>query len=375
MDKITIEQALIASQTGSAQNNNFTERVMKSIKNKRRLTLPFNIPSKFAKLAMALVAICCAVLTTGATYAAYQLWLNPSVEVQSTSQNQILATFTNCSTTASARYEIKSGSSLSLEEISQILQARCEISAIQSWRNSQGANDNEQVMESSEAYLVNSISGSKVSLQSSNLDKDVTVTNKTQFFVNGISSGADSIQVGDAVFYVELGTYNQGSGYPTKSDLLAIFKMDLPIEAYSVSKQNLVSERTACLGNPDDFCLADSASIDVYPRGSEGTSLGGSSGDLYEIQGKILSVSQEGFTLQGSSGALYQIATPLNIIDEFNQKSSSDYGVSIEVGDQLSVFYNQTSDDNHKIIQASLLSRVTLLMQTGNEKTDAMTKY
>ncbi len=378
MDKITIEQALIASQSGSAQSNNFTERVMKSIKNKRRLTLLFNIPSKFAKLAMTLVAICCAALTTGAVYAAYQIWLAPSVEVQPTGQNQVLATFTNCNTIASARYEIRSGSSLNSKEISQILQARCEISAIQTWENSQNTNNNQLVLESDEAYLVTSVSGAKISLQSSDLNKDVIVTNKAQFFVNGISSSADSIQVGDAVFYVERNTYNQSGGSPTKSDLLAIFKMDLPVEAYSVNKQNLVIERTTCLGNPDDSCLADSASIDVYPRGDEAAYMANTpeSGDLYEVQGEIVSISAASFTLQGSSGALYQIDTPQNIIDEFNKKDSGNYGHhTIQVGDKLSVFYWQGLDDDHKAIKADQLAKVSLLMQTGDNKTETTTKY
>lgn len=380
MDKITIDQALIAchnTTTGSA----FTKRVMSSIIHQAPVRKPIFIKIKhMSRFALATLTFCSIIATSGAAYAAYQMWLNPTAKVQNTGQNQygrdeFLATFSNCETAASALYEVKTDISLSEEEIAQLLQARCELDSVQRWANKSWGPSNPTlgINLSFEAFSVTTVDKSTINLHSSQFDTILGITKDTQFIANNMKTSADSISAGNVVIYVERDTYLPSGGSPTKRELMAIVKLELPIEAYSVNRQSQITERTSCIGNSNESCI-NSASIDVYPRNNEDVSIKTVNESLYRIQGELISNDGASFELKSSSGAIYKVTAPLDIISRFNSDNSADYNTSITIGDIISVQYFQNANDDHKTIQPQQIHSINLLIELTN-KTDDFKKY
>lgn len=380
MDKITIDQALIACHDVTTESA-FTNRVMSSITHRASVKKPIFIKIKhMSRFALATLTFCSIVATSGSAYAAYQMWFNPTAKVQNTGQNQygrdeFLATLSNCGTTASALYEVKTGISLSEEEIAQLLQARCELDFVQKWANKnwRPSTPTLGVNVSFEAFRVTAVDKSTISLHSSQFDTVLDITKDTQFIANNMKTSANSIKTENIVVYVERDTYLPSSGSPTKRELMAIIKLELPIEAYSVNRQSQVNERTSCIGNSNESCI-NSASIDVYPRNNEDVSSKTVSGDFYRIQGELISNDGASFELKSSSGAIYKVTAPLDIISRFNSDNSTDYGTSIIIGDMISVQYFQNVTDDHKTIQPQQIHSINLLIELTN-KTDDFKKY
>lgn len=386
MDKINIEQALIASAKDKT-NSVFTKRVMTSI-SKNKVVEPHNRKSFFNKIwhlpryAIIAMAVLLTALASGTAYAAYQLWLAPSAQITSSSQNQynrkeVVVGFQNCGKTASAKYEVKSGNLLSDTEVAHLLQARCEILTITNWANKQWESNTptKSVNVSAESFAVTKISDNTIDASSDSFSTTLQFTSSTKFIVNGLETDANAIKPGDNILYVELDSYASASGgSPTKRELMAVIKLELPAIAYSTSRQYMVAERQVCYGNTGESCVLG-ASIDVYPRDGENNLAPTAPGDPYEIQGEIVSHNGNNFELKASSGAIYSIAAPIDAVTEFNAKYSGNYeGARIELGDKLLVRYSQNENDDHKVVLSEQVQSIVLLIELA-EKTDPLKKY
>jgi hypothetical protein len=380
---ITPDQALIAShETGDGINTAFVDRVMKTINSPAR-PRPFAMFTTWRhmhRLAFAIMAIAALALVSGTAYAAYQLWLKPHAQVQHFGQNQYgrneaLVTFQNCKDSASTTYEVKSSSQLTAEQLSQLLQAKCEMDAITAWANAQEPSGLHAITALYPgAFTVESINGDTYELHGKLEDRTVTITKDTAFIVHGMQVGREAIHVGDTVGYVEKNSYAPGGGWPTERKSIAIVALELPAKMYEIDLQNQVAKRQDCHGNPGESCV-NSGSIDVFPRYGEDNTAPTDSGDMFEIQGRIVEHQGTTVKVKASSGAIYTITAPIDIIASFNTKASANYnGITIENGDMLSVRYSQNPWNDHKTIQPRQVQSVSLLIELV-KKTDPIKKY
>lgn len=330
------------------------------------------------KLAIIAIAVGGLVVLSGTTYAAYKLlWERPSVTIQEPTTNQfgrtqVIASFKNCTDqSAATTFEIKAGSTLDPSEIGKILQARCELEALREWsgtnkpprgpnpsmQQTEGTYSQTMRMTSPVASKVVSINETSLALigDQYNTPKDpLVMTDKTQYIVDNHESTIDQIQPGDTVLYVFDVTYDfvtkkTATGYNTSSTaakevtITHLVKVDLPFEYYGPGKQNQISKREACMGNPQDSCV-QSAAIDLYENYPTEPILPDSNGevpfDSREIQGIVIDHNGTTLKIQSSSGRVFILTTPRDIVYDFNRDRSAEYNnVTIQKGDLLMVRY------------------------------------
>lgn len=368
MDKITVEQAIIASKSDSDRNSDFTNNVMYKIQ-KRKWRYAWRV-GRWSAVTIASAVLCLSLLSTAA-YAAYSLWINPSVNVSANnSQNGhvvIAADFKNCQgANLSSEYEVSKNVSLNQNQVAQLLKARCQINAIKSWRNTFTASNTQMINESYQALTVQKVDGQTIELLNSYGETvSLSINNETQFFSGGVKSDAKAIKAGDIVMYVERDSYSSPQGgAPTSRELLGVIKMDLPIEAYSISRQNMIYERTPCRENTQEKCV-QTANQEIYPRVGEG-----GSGKIitHQIQGRIAAINGGDVTIQTSSGAKYIVKGAAEPIAQFN--ATSNYTVTI--GDAIEVQYLGAQD---KTIDFNSVGMMSLLLDMKMNKTDTPVKY
>jgi hypothetical protein len=151
---------------------------------------------------------------------------------------------------------------------------------------------------------------------------------------------------------------------PTSATPLAVIQMSLPITYYSGDIQSKLSQRAPCTGNPQDSCLQDGSSIDVFPRGSESATnrqLRTDAGvQSYGIDGRVVSHSGSTFMIKGSSGALYTVSTQSDVLSNFHSN-----GLSVEIGDMLHISYSQQPNDAHTHIQTKNIQNIVLIIENG----------
>ncbi|RYF27088.1 MAG: hypothetical protein EOO17_06425, partial [Chloroflexi bacterium] len=153
MKKLSIEQQILAARpTRSTNDIAFTNTVMDAVRGRELISSQFrtkNVNQKetfmmklknLHKPALVAIALAVTLATAGTAYAVYQLWPKPSVETSQPSTNQTgrietSAKLENCGDQQrnQSKYEIKKGSAILAEQVPQILQAYCELQAIQKW--------------------------------------------------------------------------------------------------------------------------------------------------------------------------------------------------------------------------------------------------
>jgi hypothetical protein len=397
MKKPTIDQMLIASiPSGGNQNHPFVQRVMQSIHQDRNgfghALHALETPQKrtflvrlrhLPKLTLLVLVILAMVVISGTAYAAYRLWLHPRTHTESFQENNkriaAVVNLENCKDLGSqATFEIKRGSTLKPEEIDEVLQAKCELSAIENWSSTTWKADPlTMILTYPGGLTVQDISSNNVTFVEDSGDRQTyALTAETVFVEDGQLVSQKAIKKDDAVSTVVRHHYaDENGGAPTKSELLAVVKLGLPARYYTSQVQNQIVQRAMCAGNAQETCTLGSL-IDVFP-GDEGQTLPypRPSGDAFTIQGELVDTDGEYFTLKGSSGKLYTVQTTSNFISAFNANNSKDYGgLTIKRGDTLLVTYAQRSEADHQAIHPSEVLSVQLVTEITS-KQDSLKKY
>lgn len=415
MKDFTFEQLILASSTAKVDTNNiFVDSVMNKI-NKgspllnqltdERMTRQVSFFQKVRRLPafiILIIAIIGTLTITGTVYAITQLWLKPIVHTDAPVQNaggrlELSASLFNCGAEAEQQtLEIKRMSTIDPAEINKILQARCEMNAIQevvSPRDKAPVHSNtpegdevvEYVSVSPEAYKVTSLTRDNLTLShevTSPLTLSFKLAPETKYFVNNQETSSDSIHPGDTILYVmytknRLSDDNDPNRFKTNDDELEkeityVIKTDLPIEYYGSEKQNQLARRAPCYGNSKDSCV-EGGGIDLYENYKN--VLVPDQSIMREIQIKLTSI--EGSKLVGvsSSGRSLSTNLPTNIIETFNAAKSSLYNnTTISVGDTLLIRYSEPIDQENTTIDADHVAYVGLVIEIIN-KNDPVEKY
>jgi hypothetical protein len=420
MKHFTFEQLAIASAPSRSDTtrNRFTDDVMARIRSSTSLQEYVSvrhtsrIASFFYKLrhlpafATIVIALVTLLAVTGTAYAITQLWVKPIVHIQSpvksvTGRTEVIASLQNCGNeVAKQTVEVKKMSTIDSTEIQKILQARCEMSAIQQTLVPHSALaipqipvDGQIVEQTDLSNASKVISLSKDALQSTdgrtNTSSTLKVTPQTKYVVNGQEATASDIQPGDTVMYVQYLKYRQhvsATNDPTKfttssetleSRVTYIIKADLPIEYYGSDKQGQIAQVMPCFGNKEDSCV-QTGIVDLYQ--DDGNNLLGSkivSGQavMREIQLTLTSIQGAQITGTSTSGRKFSATLPVDAIEIFNTTKSSSYNnVSIGVGDTILIRYYELAHQNSTTIDANRIEYVGFLIEMIHEN-DPVTKY
>lgn len=412
MKKVSFDTQLIASApTNSTHDKSFTDRVMSKLKslpagvdfipNKNTVMQSFfSRLSYLPKFVVVLLAVAALTLLSGTAYAAYKvLWEQPQVTTHIPTSNefgrtQIVAKFENCIDQSNeATFEIKSGSKLDSTEVGEILQARCELMAIQNWSGEnavqpgsdrvpeEGVSQSSMVMVYPSASKVVSISNTELSLTGDEYapEGSLDLNESTQFIANNTVTTRDQIRAGDTVLFVQnivtndLTARNENneyvtSGMPTSREITYVIKVNLPFEYYNASKQNQIAQRQDCLGNTQDSCV-QAQLIDLYSSSPSGHNT-----QKRTIQGIITEHKGNTITIQASSGRTFTINTPYDIVSKFNQNTAANNGLSIGQGDLIQASYIVKKDDKPLTLNDSNILSVQLGLNIIR-KNDSVEKY
>lgn len=355
---------------------------------------------KFAVIALALAAL---VVLGGTSYALYKaFWSQPHVSVTAPTTNQygrtqVAASLKNCGNqSAAVTFEIKTGSTLDPSEIGKILQARCELTAVNDWSNAnqgqsnaakkptEGTSQSSMIMVSPVASKVASINDTSLSLTGGPTTPatPLTLTDQTQYIVNNEPSTRDQIHPGDTVLYIQdltmknvttkSGTSYNTSGTPIARKTTYVIKVDLPYEYYGPSKQNQIAQRQACIGNPQDSCV-QMATVDLYNSSSADALNPGN--EMRSIQGIVTEYSGNTIKIQSSSDRIFTLTTPSDIVTNFNQNKSANYnGTKVAVGDLLQVSYVIDKNDSGLALGEPQIISIQLALNLI-QKSDPVQKY
>ena len=410
MKKPSIEQRILAARpTPTNQNTNFTDSVMQKITEREIISSQFrrtNVNQKETfmmklrnvhKPALIAIALAVSLATAGTAYAVYQLWLKPEIQVSSpttssTGRQQVSITYSQCGDTSKAAgYELKKNATITAEQIPQVVQARCELDAITTWANKEYGDGSKEIeatkakpydRKSVDVSMATNIATKQASsitfkglAKYNQSDETFDTSSSTKYIADGKEVPATSISSSDSVVYVverviamtpSEGCNNSNcsfSGVPKNNKLLAVVKLSLPFESYDQLAWQSLAERMSCYGNPKDNCLTGYVGgIDIMtgnytpPKGSIGK----------DIQGTITAINGKSFTLQSSSGTQFTFAAPTDIIGTYNTTRASQYynNLTVKVGSNLSVRYNEPENMHSKNLPASSLVSVSLQIET-----------
>lgn len=393
MSRPDLDRRIVAARPDTSSSNaDFTDAVMSKINNneifsasirnmdvtkKETFMMKLKTLPKFAMIAVALGAL---LLLSGTAYAAYQLlWAKPHVELtelttSTSGREEAILSTKQCGPSEAQRYELKKGAPITADRIPAIVQAQCEMQAIQTWAYDTYGNNPTSEPKNGEPYdhtsavvpmatKVEKLEGDTITFASNDRYNQPAVTytksSNVIYIVDGKESNASAIHVGDTVAYVlkttlrltknESGEYS-GGGMPEET-LVAVVKLSMPFEDYDQFAWQSLTEREICYGNPDDLCLTGySGAIDIYMRSGNPDF---SSGEILtkEIQGVITQINGNTFTLKSSSGSLFTITTPKDEIANFNTNRSAEYSnIKIKVGSTVSVHYTEKESEHSKTI-------------------------
>jgi hypothetical protein len=351
---------------------------------------------RIAIVAIALGAL--VVVSTGA-YAAYQLlWAKPEVHViesktSVSGRDEVLLSTSGCDTTSSTRYELKKGATIEADRISAVVQAHCELQAIENWAQQSygdramadlnGLENNSKPVR--QTIVVTSMAThlqmkQENSLTFAGLDKygwpknTLKADKNVKYIVDGKNSTADEIKEGDPVVYVATGnismTRNQNGSIDTDNNpertLVAVIKLSMPFEDYDQFAWQSLSERETCYGNPNDDCVAGGASIDLYMGGGNA----GISGNtiMKEIQGNVVGLNKYKTSIRSSSGTIFTVTTPTDVISDYNMNKAGRYynNQKVILGSSISVQYAEDKNAQATEISASYMRFQIELVSKGD---------
>ena len=401
---------LAAKPTSYSANAEFTDTVMQKVQHseillsavrkmdvnkKETFIMKFKHLPRIAIVAIALGALI--VVSTGA-YAAYQLlWVKPDAHViesktSVSGRDEVLLSTSGCDTTSSTRYELKKGATIGANRISAVVQAHCELQAIEKWAQrsygDQAMADlngletdskpiRQTIVVTSMATHLQTKQGN--SLTFAGLDKygwpknTLKADKNVKYIVDGESSTADAIKEGDPVVYVATGnismTRNQNGSIDTDNNpdraLVAVIKLSMPFEDYDQFAWQSLSERQTCYGNSNDDCVAGGASIDLYMGGGNA----GISGNtiMKEIQGNVVGLNGNKTSVRSSSGTIFTVTTPTDVISDYNiNKAGRHYNnQKVILGSSISVQYAEDKNAQATEISAAYMRFQIELVSKG----------
>ena len=409
--------ALIAAGP-AAKDSVFTDNVMRLIKsdeiftaqirtmdstNKETLFMKIRHLPKLAIIAIALGSV---LLVSGTAVAAYQLlWPKPQANVtESTTsvsgRSEIAFSFSSCGDDALAsRYELKRNATITAEQVPGVVQAHCELAAIQSWAQKTYPMKSTYGESHAEPYDLNSLTVSMAAQVASVDDETITfaaqekymqpavtldTNSAVKYIVDAQQVAASGIKAGDSVVYITSdvkhmvpreGCSEQSCGMSStekETTLVAVVKLSMPFENYDQFAWQSLAERQACFGNPDDSCLTGyAASIDLY-QGSTKVS----EGSFKEIQGVVTSLDGANITIRSSSGSLFTITPSTNIVEKYNTEKAAQYynNKTVAVGSSLIVRYSERDSSHAKTITQAMLQSVQFQIEVVG-KSDPINAY
>lgn len=416
MNKLTIEQRLIAARPyARSVNTQFTDAVMASLPKSEIISSVLrttNVKPKetfIMKLrqlhrpAIIAIAVGLTFLLAGSAYAIYSLWPKPTVEttaptVNSTGRLEVSALFDGCQMSENGKvsYELKKGTSLPPEKIPQILQAQCEMKAIEAWtrKNTSGLkefpdvpNEDTVSLNMPVAYKIESMKGKEIKLagapHTAQPEKSVTLSQDTKVIIDNVYSDTSKLKPGDVIvpasklFYKTVKNNNgvlQGDSWPYKREVIYVFKMNLPVEAYDSKAFQSLAQKIPCYGNETEMCVA-SGGVELFGLGGQARASGGEANGR-EIQGKLTAYDASGFSVQGSSGKILQFTMRSDVITDYNTKRAAQHyqNVKVELGDMVSVRYLEASDTHASTIDQSQIQTMIYMIEVVN-KLDPIKKY
>ena len=302
-------------------------------------------------------------------------------------------------------FAVKPGANINDDEVRKIVQARCELEAINQFASTTWPTYG----QSKEWRDGDTIYYTRPNIQGTvaNIDKNKvslvfgdqtwayqTFENKDLIaYSHGKQIPAADIKPGDFVFVIERvaetyfanpmqrgsATKQDGATYITNYDqpkslgAVAIVKMSQPKEYYR-QKQSLIYEVQPCSGNPGETCPKEfQVGIDVFPRGSEGATnphlRSRDSAVMREINGTVTTIGADAVTITSNKGNVFTLHLTKAEIDSFNTNTAPIHQengrfpldkVSIHPGSWLSVTYLQTPQDNPRDIQLEDIFKVYL---------------
>lgn len=395
---MNIEQKIIAARPhNAATDEQFAAAVRHKLNNKpiKRSYSRYNTILRRSPAMVVLIILAALVVLTGSVYAVSYLWprLYPSASApQQSSSGRQSVIVTQCDAIDSTkRYELKAGAPISPDKIDDVVKAQCELDAVTKWAqeaypleqrpertniNAPGAEfEFSNVLPAMLVVKIGKINNESLTVvdTGSLIERDIRLAPDVKYIVDGKYAAASSLQPGDAVAYISrtitkiknrddcTEAHCQGDVVSSNETILEIVKMKYSFDAFNSIKY--LTELASCMGNPKDECPSLS-SIDLYERlgaGNEGMTSA-------DISGKVASYNDQSITIITTSGRKVAVHTPWNIIRQFNSERSSDYGLSINVGDSLSITYFQPKGVTHDTeIPWERLVWVRLLMEVESK--------
>lgn len=284
-------------------------------------------------------------------------------------------------------------------EVKKILQAKCELMSINKFSSDTWPTygDRKEWRDGDTIYYtrpdilgsVKSIGEREISIENfggvESTAKYATFQNQPlQAFERNRPITLGEIRSGDFVFVIE----RVGEKYfskplmtdqhPAPRDLgaVAVVKMSFPREYYH-EKQAFIYEIEPCHNNIGETCPKEyQASVDVFPRGSEGATNPSLRTDNESsllsrtINGAVIDIQNDRLVLKSNKGNNFTVWLPKQLIDSYNTDISSIYRqgdridasrVVLREGSWISIIYQQQPKDNARDIQLKDIFKVYLL--------------
>jgi cytoskeletal protein RodZ len=392
---------------------NFTDRVMAGIKTPTSLTVQFGSSkrnkknslkkrlTRLPRFAVILIAIGVLLALSGTTYALYKtLWLQSAVHVtketkSTVGRTQVVLSLSQCNSDGdvASHYELKSNATITADEVPHVVQAHCELDAIQNWATMTFPNEGlaGRMATSTTAHNVTQVTTSMATHITLSSNSSITFAGLTkynqsdttfavgpnvQYIADGQNVKSSTISPLDPVVYVtsdvmrdtpSAGCTPQScsmSGTQVSSTLVAVVKLNLSFQYYDQFAWQSLTEIDACMGNPSNNCLTGYAgSIDLFEPASNPNPP--SDGTTKEIQGVITAINGATVIIQSSSGSLYTITAPSDVISAYNTNKAKQYYNSqfVTVGKSLDVIYIESADKHAQTISPSQIEGISFMLE------------
>lgn len=368
---MNLEQKIIAARPhDTATTRQFVTAVRQRLDRKPRTRSYGYCNALFRRSpALAVLAILAGLIVlTGTVYAVSYLWprLVPGVsQPQKSASGRQSVIVTQCDAADSTKhYELKEGAPVPADKINDVVTAQCELNALTKWaqeaypieQRPERADINTPGAEFEHNYVLPAMLVVKivkmnehsltVADSGSSMERDLQLSPDVKYIIDGKYGSLSQFQPGDAVSYVSRSStktrnrddctdiHCQGDVVSSSETALDIVKMKYSFDVYQAIRY--LTELEVCMGNPNDECPSLSY-IDLYER----IGAGDDSMTWANISGKVSGYTDQSITIITTSGRQVKVNTPWNIIRQFNSEKSSDYGLTVHVGDSLNIAYNQ----------------------------------
>jgi hypothetical protein len=367
-----------------------------SINKKETLFMKLTHLPKLAIIAIALGSI---LVLSGTTYAAYKLlWEKPQAsvsqpETSASGRKEVSLLLSQCGEgEMPAKYELKKDATITADQIDSVVKAQCELKAINDWAMAtyaQGENgsfgdarENETPIVSL-ARQIQTLGQDSVTfapLQGYGYPEETFDTsNDVRYIADGHEVDRSTFKTNDVVAYVSLSktvktpteqcttdACREFGEYRGVNRVVALVKLDKPLQDYDQRAWQSLTELSPCMGNPSDYCLGGySGAIDLYMGDLQNSPMQPNSTIVTkQIEGTIIEIKGATYTIKGTSGTIYTINAPKDVIGEFNVKRSASYNnQKIVVGSTISSRYWEDKDASSKTIEDGAIQDITFKVE------------